>query len=1272
MSPSTLDHRLTDVRRRVRQVLLTHGLSWLAAVLVGTLLVVCLADWLVHFDDPVVRLIFGLGILAATAWAVRRHVIAPLQVRLTDTDLALRIEDRYPGFHDSLASSVQFLSSGADPRIGSPALQQAVVEKTLERLDGLDCGDVVDTREVRRIAAIALGVCLTALLLAGLNRSLTAIALRRIAFPFSAPEWPRKTNLRLLGADLVPLEFDAEHPLQIARGDTFKVLAENATGRLPSHVTLEYRLADKKVLNETMRPKTADDARGERHEVAEGQLVAVKGDVEFRAVGGDDEQMPWFRLVAVPPPVVEKLQVTLHPPAYARRQVDRQPAGIGHVQGLVGTRVEISAIASKPLQKAILRVKDQERRPVALADGGRQLKTSFLIGEAGIHSWWLELTDPLGFEDSEPPRYEVRGIQDFEPEIYIEQPASDMQVTAEALVPLRTIARDDLGLREVRLVYKVETAGGSEEQVLPLFQADGDDRPVTQTAEHLWKLADLHLKGHAKIVFHTEATDDFDLTDEFPEGKAPLPHVGRSVTRTLTIVSPEDKSQEIAQRQEGLLDDLERAFKLENQAHDQVDELLVQLENADKLRPEDVDTLQRTELGQREIAAQLNNPATGLERRARELADELRNNQIDDPQTERRLKRIADELARIGAQHLRPIEQELTRARKLVQSRNKSVRPAAEKSDGAGRKRAEKTASEPAQNPPAEDSQHSNGDAAPQKSADRVQADASRSSPRKPIKKQAGDRPEEALRQVSENQNAVLESLGEMLQDLSQWRGEHDASREVGDLVRQQAELNQRAAELAKTTLTRPAESLSPQEQADLAKISERQKKQADQLEQLEARMQATTEKLATENPTAAATLEEAVQQSRQEGIAGQMRDAAGQIGENRMGQAARSQQQILQKLRELEDTLRQKRETDTEMMVKKLKQAGQELQDLRDRQEELLRQTQEAGNNPDPGQRQSELETLRKQQQKLQEDTDRMARRLARLEARQSQDSAGRAASRMREAQDRLDEHDQAGAAAQEQEALDDLEQAQRELARQQRAEEEQLAREQLARVADELIGMIPRQQAVIDETRRLDELHSQTGKWSRAQLVSLRDLAKVQEHLEGETGRIIEKLSAAEVFVLALKGAARHMHSAGEQLARRETGAATQKMQEAARRRLADLVEALKPDEPDPSEKPQDQAGGGSSGQQEGPPSDGIPTLAQVKMLITLQKELFARTAEIERLRGKDGQLPPAARQELETIAREQGDLADLARNLSSISSTPDGRSEEKRAEKEAPRTD
>jgi hypothetical protein len=1238
MSTSTLDHRLTDVRRRVRQVLVTCGVSWLAAVVVGLLLVTCLADWFVHFDDPVVRLILGLAILGCAAWVVRRHLLGPLKVPLNDTDLALRIEDRYPGFHDSLASTVQFVQSGADPRIGSPALQRVVVEKTLARLDGLDCDDVVDMRPVRKIAGIALAVCLMAGLLASLNRTLTSISLQRILLPFSAPAWPKKTNLRLLTGDLVPIDFNDDRPLMIARGDTFRVLVENATGRLPSRVTLEYRLDDRKTVAETMRLKTADDSHGERHEIAEGQLVAVRGDVEFRAVGGDDDQMPWHTLQVVPPPAVEKLQVTLTPPAYTRRPVERQPQGVGNVQALIGTRVEISARANKPVEKAALRVKDQERRAVQLTDGGRGLQTAFVIADAGIHSWWLELKDAQGFEDAEPPRYEVRGVQDFEPEIYIELPAADMQVTAEAVVPIRTVARDDLGLREIRLVYRVEPAEGGAEETLSLFQA-GDEVPLTHAAEHRWKIADLHPQPGSRIVFHTEATDDFDLSAEFPGGKGPAPHVGRSVTRTLTIVSSAEKSQEIAQRQEGLLDDLERAFKLEQQAHDQVDELLVQIRGTDKFRPEDVDSLQRTELGQREVAAQLAGPAAGLEKRSRDLAAELRDNQIEDPQTERRLERIADELARVDAQHLRPIELNLTRARKLAQSRGKSQRQGTEAKE-KGREKKDDTAPKAAQ-------QSTNAD-------------------------RPGDRPDDALRQVADNQNAVLESLGEILQDLSQWRGEHEASQEVAELVRQQAELNQRAADLAKTTLTRPADALSPQEQADLTKIAERQKKQADQLEQLEAKMQGTMEKLVGENPAAAATLQEGVEQSRREGIAGEMRDAAGQIAENRMGQAARVQQEILQKLRDLEDTLRQKRESDTEMLVKKLKQAGAELEDLHDRQVELLKKTQDAGDISDPAERERELEMLRKELQKLHDRTDRLSRRLARLEVSAAQTSTRRAASQMQQAQEGLDRSDQSGSVEDQQQALDDLEQAQRELARQLRAEEEQLAREQLARVADELTGMIPRQQQVIEETRRLDQLHAESGKWSRAQLVSLRDLARVQQNLEGETGRIIEKLSAAQVFALALKGAARHMHSAGEQLSRRETGPPTQKSQEAARKRLADLVAALKPDEPNPEEGQPGQEGAGAAGQPEGPPSDGIPAIAQLKMLITLQKELFARTAEIERLRGKEGQLPAAARQALEAIAREQGELADLTRNLSSVAPSDGNTVQEKPDEKDEQRTE
>lgn len=1343
--PPVLTEQLADIRSRVRQTLLTHGLSRLAVVAVGSVLATCLADWLFHFDDRGVRLILELSILGSSLWVAYRYLLTPLSVPFSNIDLALRIEDRYPGFQDSLASSVQFLEGQADPRIGSPALQNAVVRDTLSRLAHLDCRDVLQTREVRRAALLAALVCVSAAVIAALDHRQTSIALRRLFLPFSAPAWPRQTTLRLLNADLEPLG-DPGDELQIARGDLLKLFAENQSGSLPSKVTLEYRSSEARVLTEPMRPMTVGGGDNPTREVAVGQVPAVKGEMQFRAVGGDDDSMPWYRLRVVPPPVVENLELTLTPPPYSRRPIEKQPAGVGHVQGLVGTRVEIAATVSKPLASATIRVRDQQRFPVEVAADRQTLTGSFVIAEPGLYSWWFDLEDQQGFQNAEPPRYEVRGIADTEPEIRIDLPASDLQVTADAEVLVRTVAKDDLGIRDIRLVYSRDDHAAAGPQVIPLKA--GEDRPLEQTAEYPWALSGLSLSEGTRLTFHTEATDDFELADLLPAGQPSPPHVGRSVVRTLTIVSKEEKTRELVQRQAGLLDDLERAFQLQRQARDQVGELQLQIQKARQLRPEDLDMLQRTEMGQREVTGQLVHPMSGLERRARNLLDEMRDNHLDDPGSERRLADIADELERLGDNNLPVIEAELTLARKLAQAGQSGVRqtkpaaaneeprrrtpipptdpnrppqnqsgkpettpqakPAEEapeaKTGPSGRNQAshdKSNADRPGKSdkpsevtdrpaeaqarpaspgaPDAETNDQPSGDDPPEEPAQAAaspseslpgtspQQAGNKSSGKTPAKNERkpragqGDRSDEALEKVAENQQEVIESLSEMLKDLSEWRTESDAARELASLIKQQAELNQKTGELGRQTLTKPEGGLSPQELADQARLAERQKKQADQLGELESRLQDKVDSHSESNPSAAASLKDALEQAREQGVASQMRDAAGQIGENRMGEASRSQQEILEKLRELENTLNDSQNSDTETLVKKLKQAEHELQSQRDRQAELLQKLDEARQMTDPAGRQAELERLAKRQQELRDETAKMARTLQRLQARKPSAAAQRAAARMQQAQEDMAEGDEAEAAEQEQEALDDLDQAQRELARERRRAEEQLAREQLDRIASELAGMIDREQAVIEETRRLEDLRKSSGKLNRSQLKSLSDLTGVQRSLKEDTDRLVEKLTAAEVFAHTLRGAARSMQRAIELLEQRETGLETQLAEASSHRRFVDLTIALQQDQDENAKggKPpreDQQGGGGEGGNDEGPPTDGIPAIAQLKMLLALQRELFERTTRLNELKGAGQSLTAVQQQELELLAREQGELADLTRNLSRLAAEPE----------------
>ena len=108
MSERLLESRISALRGQVRRLLVFHGLSWLIAGVVPLVLLAGLADWLFHLD-VFVRLALLLALGAVALWVVFKLVLRPLIVRFADLDIALRIEQRWPGLHDRLASTIQFL-----------------------------------------------------------------------------------------------------------------------------------------------------------------------------------------------------------------------------------------------------------------------------------------------------------------------------------------------------------------------------------------------------------------------------------------------------------------------------------------------------------------------------------------------------------------------------------------------------------------------------------------------------------------------------------------------------------------------------------------------------------------------------------------------------------------------------------------------------------------------------------------------------------------------------------------------------------------------------------------------------------------------------------------------------------------------------------------------------------------------------------------------------------------------------------------------------------
>ena len=234
----------------------------------------------------------------------------------------------------------------------------------------------------------------------------------------------------------------------------------------------------------------------------------------------------------------------------------------------------------------------------------------------------------------------------------------------------------------------------------------------------------------------------------------------------------------------------------------------------------------------------------------------------------------------------------------------------------------------------------------------------------------------------------------------------------------------------------------------------------------------------------------------------------------------------------------------------------------------------------------------------------------------------------------------DAQSAGEQAEKAEKDLEQAQRQLAERRREAEEDLAREQIARLEDSLKSLHERQKSLLQETERLENLRATEGRFTRAQLGTVNDLARQQKSLQGETSLLADKLSLTEVISMALEGAAKQMTRAGELLEHRETGSHTQGAQEAARLRFAQLLTAFA-NKPKPDGE---QDGGGAGGDGSGSQSDAKRAIAQLKLLKILQEDLNGRYRKLNGARDEDA----TAAGQLAEVAADQGKLADLALKL------------------------
>jgi hypothetical protein len=952
----------------------------------------------------------------------------------------------------------------------------------------------------------------------------------------------------------------------------------------------------------------------------------------------------------------------------------------------------------------------------------RRLQVDFVPRIHG--SYVLHFEDDTGLSGQR--QFELRLRPDPAPTVRLERPSATrdvLTVLPVAELPLEVVAEDpQYALRSVWVEYRTRSqdpprrlvlcdpATGQARDLAPwagtgvLAAPVPRLRPIRLEFRRALRLADLrHPDGAAlrdgDMLTLQAFADDFD---DVTANKEP----GRSHQVEVRIVGRDALEVVLNQEQNRIQQELARLLEKQREAHDKTTAVEKKLRRGERPSAEDTEKLLQAEQLQQQIRERVGDRKEGLRAEVARLRETLKQNGLRNSAAQMHMDKVARELDRLATKELEQIEPKLANARKLAEMLDKKAREErkaqlgqqirqaekearaleeAAKKDAAAAERAEEQAAladgRDKERKQAEAKRLRQRAQAQREKVRQLRAQAERDR-REAAQKADPAQPREALAEARVHQKEVQKTLQDLLADLKpdgdgrQIKAE--AVRLLQEQKQQQAELeemNRKDRELAGKT----PDELTPEQKAELENQRDAQRRLEERAGQLLNRMKRLAQQREkAKDPDTARDFREAAEQAEANDLTGKMKQAGEQIRNNKLGKAQQSQHEAVAELEKLVRNLKDRREAELDRLAKKLRKAEKDVEMLMDEQEKLKKKIEEAGKIGDPAKREEALKKLARRQKELQKKTEELVQQLSRLRSERARQALGQATEDMQEAGNQLSRGRKD--AEKQEDVLDRLDEARRELERARKLAEEELGREQLDRVADLVRRIKERQEALVREAERIQRDVQQRAGWARGLKSSLLSLGEAQKGLGSETAEVARKeLSGAPVFAKFLRQAAESMERAGKRLGRllkqspppkSLPDARLAELQADALGRLQQLLEAFKDAEQAPRPLSRPQGGGGEPGEEGGGPErDGVPPLAQLKLLRAMQKEVNDRTEAFKKKHPDPAALGPKEKAELAALRREQREIADLLEEMMNPGGDKDGGDKMEADEKEEP---
>ena len=1138
-------------------------LTWFSVGLV-TLLVLLLADVLLRREELGLRVLSLAAWLLVLAWFAFKLLRPAWRFSLTPVQAVQWLERERPDLGHQLSTAVELSGlSASDSRYGSSRFREAALRAWSERGQSLNWPAHIQQRGLRRALGLLFIACGAFAAVAVVWPSEMRVALARFTVPWASNAWPRRDHLQIV-----------QLPTVIADGSELQLEVIDERPPLPDGVELQVR---------GVGPDGGDNVRSFETtlvgDVAVGNLPTMNAAFEVRAVGGDDQRMPWQRVEVVQPPELDGFQFAVLPPSYTG--LGRSEVVGRRISVLAGSQVEFigrfdrpvasvtvqmaEAIADTPVEPTAEPTAEPPVEPTAspaaqaawtvtLGDGGHELHlggadTPLLEMQQSLN-WQLLVATADGLEVLLRERWSIEVTNDEPPRVVF-QTVDMAELAKDAQLSLRGEAGDDLGLIEVRARLQLSGDDSAPAAILPIWQmpttTQSGELPREVAIDTAWDIARAgDFVAGQRLAVWLEARDSADQW-------------GQSQVQHLEIRDSNELIESIQERQNQLLAQVRELVDTQRRNSQSFSRAWELTQHQGKVQREQLDALRNTAQVQRAVAQRLGgSDAQGLSQEIAKLRELLQANRLDDTA-------VATELQELEAS---------------VQSLGQGPLAAAAEATRKTAALAESALSE----------------------------DAS-----------IAEGLVNSAEQTQTAQAAALRGLEGLLARLARNESLQQATTELAQILNQQNAIRTETDRLQLATLSSSSEASAAELQAGKTALSSDQQGLARRLDDWLARSSELQNQPQDQQQAAKEALAQATQGLMSAQASAQMRRATEEIRDQQLARAAATQQQVSELLAE---SLRQMGAANPTQLGN-LRNRAEGLRQLSDELSAMAKTQSELSERWHEPTAEGELEQLIGDQADAQQQTSGLADQAERSGSASLSAEIGRASDSQQQAQRAGQQNNFEQAEQASRQAAQQLAQTSAQLEQRAAALEKQAAQQQIFQLADAIEELTSLQRPITQKFSQWDDTAGDDSAGLRQQQqAEMRGAASRQEAVRQVLRELRSETSELPVFDWTLQQSESAMGRAVAAAQRYRIKPDAQDAADRALRLLRLAADAMRDDpaaSSDPAEpRSADEASSESNPDNPSQPQDSAgrsaPMVASLKLLRYLQQELNQQTQATE----------------------------------------------------------